>query len=736
MKGYPFVHVCHWLLWILGFSQVSLAQQSDSTLLGQLKTTTQDSVRIRIYNQLALNNQYSNTNLVKKYAFAALRLIDTSKTSVSLGDTYLNLLLYYQASGDYRKAAHFSQKAMDIYQQTNDSLGICQIYNTFGIIAEEKGDYVQAMDYHFKSMAMAKRLNLLPRISSSLNNIASVYNSIGQADKALDYFKQSLQLEIKQKDIKGISIAQVNIAEIYLLKKEYQRAFEYATQSLENAKKANVVLVQAVALKFIAMVQAEKKDTANASANFDRSHQIFTNNDFPLEHVRLKIERSKYYLSLNDLTKSKKYATSALNEVGTVNTKKELKNVYQLLSKLYEAQGQITEAFKYHKIYSSYKDSLSREEARNQLIQNELRRRYDQQESQKITAITREINQRNYYLYAISLGLLLVLGFTFFLYRSTQRQKKLNRELKTQKGVFKAVNQHLQEKQAEIEANNQELKFLNHRLKSGESVITKAYDQLQSRNKQLKNNIRAALTIQQAILPTPQLLKALLPEHFIIYLPKDIVSGDFYWASEVEGKKVVIFADCTGHGVQGAFMSLIGHNLLDKIILQQKNIDPANILTQLNEQVSVALHQQEVRSIEGMDIGVIVMEPEVDQCIHLTYAGAKRPLYYISADQPQQVGVIKGVRKSIGGLQQRNKKFENCPMTLPKGSMIYGGTDGVADQHDLKRMKLGSLRLREILLEIHQLPVEEQETSLFAIVQSHMINTEQRDDMLWMGIRI
>jgi len=736
MKGHPFIYVCHLLFWLLGLPQISLAQQTDSTLLAQLKNASQDSTRIRIYNQLARNNQYSNINLVEKYSFAALKLSDTNKVSVQLGNTYLNLLLYYQTSGNYSKASTYVDKVLNIYQQTEDSLGFCRTYNTLGTIYEERGDYVQAIDYHFKSLTIAQKLNLPSRISASLNNIASVYISIDQPNKALEYFKRSLALAIQQKKVKNISIAQVNIAELYLLKKEYNKALQYATQSLENARKMREVLVEAVALKFMAMVQAMKQDTAQASANFARSNQIFLKNDFPLEHVRLKIEISRYYLLLKDLTKSEKYAKEALKEVQTFNTKKELKKVYKLLSDVYEAKGQINKVFAYYKIHSGYKDSLSQETARNQLIQKELKRKYDQQQSQQINAITKEINQRNYYLYAISLGLLLVSVFTFFLYRSSQKQKKLNLELKTQKGVFKAVNQHLQEKQAEIETNNQELKFLNHRLKSGESVITKAYDQLQSRNKQLKNNIRAALTIQQAILPTPQLLNELLPKHFIIYLPKDIVSGDFYWSNRIGNKTVVIFADCTGHGVQGAFMSLIGHNLLDKIILQQKNTDPAKILTQLNEQVSVALHQQEVRSIEGMDIGVVIMEPATDGYTHLTYAGAKRPLYYISTDKPQQICVVKGVRKSIGGLQQRNRVFENTQITLPKGSMLYGGTDGLTDQHDFNRAKLGSLRLKEILLEIHDLPIKEQETSLFAIIQSHMINTEQRDDMLWMGIRV
>lgn len=736
MKGYPFVFACHLLVWLLLLPQVNFAQQTDSTLFAQLKKANQDTTRIRIYNQLAYNNRYRNVSKLKEYAFKALALADTSAYSKNLGDVYHNVQRYYSITGKNDEAISYNKLALKVFQKIGYQKGVSAIYNSFGVVYEQLGTYTKAIDYHFKSLRLDEKLKNEEGISSSLNNIATIYEAIGQYDKALEYFQKTLTIDEKRKSVPNIAISQVNLAQIYCIQKKYTQAETFATRGVSNAQTSKNPVVEAVGLKCLAVTQAEKGDIAQATANFEKSYALLKEQGYAVEFLELLADMAKYYLGQKKWKKAEKLGEEGLTKGLKIRAKKEIKELYKVLSEVYEYQGKLSKALTYHKNYAVYNDSLSRVNTQNQLIQRELKKIYDATESKKITAITKEINQRNYYLYAISIGLLLVSIFTFFLYRSSQKQKKLNMELKTQRGVFKAVNQHLQEKQAEIEANNQELKFLNHRLSSGESVITKAYDQLQNRNKQLKNNIRAALTIQQAILPTPQLLRELLPEHFIIYLPKDIVSGDFYWVNQIEDKTIAIFADCTGHGVQGAFMSLIGHNLLDKIILQQKNTDPASILTQLNEQVSVALHQQEVRSIEGMDIGVIVLEAEHDGQRKITYGGAKRPLYYISTENRQQVCVVKGVRKSIGGLQQRDKVFKSQELTLPTGSMLYGGTDGLTDQHDFDRKKLGSLRLREVLGQMPALPITEQETSIFALIQGHMLNTEQRDDILWMGIRI
>jgi serine phosphatase RsbU (regulator of sigma subunit)/tetratricopeptide (TPR) repeat protein len=720
------------LFWWLSLSFNGWAQQSKADLLNQLKVASSDTAKLRICNQLARLYRGKDKNQLKTYTFQALKLAKSLPQNIQLGNAYDNAHYYYKVQSEYPKAVEYAKKALGVFRALGNETQTGKCYNSLGILYEDQGLYPSAIDCQFNSLRIAEKLQDTTMVSANLNNIAAIYEAIEQYDKALEYFEKALKIDEQRNKASDIGISQVNIAQIYYHQKKYAQTKKYAELSIVNARKAKLPIVEGVALKFLAMLQSFKNDTLNATANFKRSYQLIDPQSYTTEHLDLLLQMSTHYLKLNQLDTAKKYSKTALERAQKIGAKKEIKNICKVLSSIYEKQGELAKALKYQKMHAAYKDSLLNVKAQNKLMQHELEYMYNKKE-QKIKS---DNNKQNIYLYLISFGLLLVSLFSFFLFRSSRKQNNLNHELQEQQEELKAVNQHLQQKQTEIEANNQELKFLNHRLKSGESVITKAYDQLQTRNKQIKNNIRAALTIQQAMLPPVELIRQLLPQHFIIYQPKDIVSGDFYWINEIEGKIIVIFADCTGHGVQGAFMSLIGHNLLDKIILQQKNTDPASILTQLNEQVLTALHQQDARSIDGMDIGILVLEATTQDHKQLTYAGAKRPLYYFTPDNTTEIKVLKGVRKSIGGVQAKNKSFSNHQVTLPTNSMLYMGTDGLTDQHDYQRKKLGTLRLRKFLTELHTLPIEEQENSLFALIQRHMLNTEQRDDILWMGIKV
>lgn len=732
MRGRSFHYTCCFLFWWLSFSFNGWAQQSKADLLNQLKTASSDTTKLRIYNQLARLHRSKDKNQLKTHTIKAIKLAKTLPQNKHSGQAYNNAHYYYKVKSQYPKAIKYAKKALEVFQSLRNESQTGKSYNSLGILYEDQGLYPKAIDCQFNSLRIAEKLQDTAMVSANLNNIAAIYEAIEQYDKALEYFEKSLKID-KQRNIPSdIGISQVNIAQIYYHQKKYAQTKKYAELSIVNARKAKLPIIEGVALKFLAMLQSFNNDTLNATANFERSHQLIDPQDYTSEYLDLLLQMSTHYLKFNQLDTAKKYGELALGKAQKIGAKKEIKNICKVLSSIYEKQGALAKALEYQKIYAVYKDSLLTVKAQNKLMQHELEYMYNKKE-QKIKS---DNNKQNIYLYIISFGLLIVSLFSFFLFRSSRKQNNLNHELQEQQEELKAVNQHLQQKQTEIETNNQELKFLNHRLKSGESVITKAYDQLQTRNKQIKNNIRAALTIQQAMLPPAELIRQLLPQHFIIYQPKDIVSGDFYWINEIEGKVIVIFADCTGHGVQGAFMSLIGHNLLDKIILQQKNTDPAGILTQLNEQVLTALHQQDARSIDGMDIGILVLEAATQGHKQLTYAGAKRPLYYFTPDNTTEIKILKGVRKSIGGVQAKNKSFSNHQVLLPNNSLLYMGTDGLTDQHDYQRKKLGTLRLRKFLTELHTLPIEEQENSLFALIQRHMLNTEQRDDILWMGIKV
>jgi ligand-binding sensor domain-containing protein/serine phosphatase RsbU (regulator of sigma subunit) len=313
--------------------------------------------------------------------------------------------------------------------------------------------------------------------------------------------------------------------------------------------------------------------------------------------------------------------------------------------------------------------------------------------------------------------------------------------LRTQE-IAQKVND-LKEAYEEINTKNEALIASEKELRQNHEEIIAQRDFIENQNKnlsnqniQINNSINAALTIQESILPPESKAQNILADYYIIYQPKDIVSGDFYLIEQLQGKIILVVADCTGHGVPGAFMSLISSNLLEKNILINQNINPADILRQLHQQVRNTLNQAESGNNYGLDIGIAVIEKQFSKPTKIIFAGAKRPLYFIAKNKPDEVQTIAGTRKSIGGIQNENIQFENHTIILPSESMIYLSSDGLIDQNDDKRNRLGSKKVFEILVNTFSQSSEEQKTALLNALESQMQGTTQRDDILWLGVRL
>ena len=231
-------------------------------------------------------------------------------------------------------------------------------------------------------------------------------------------------------------------------------------------------------------------------------------------------------------------------------------------------------------------------------------------------------------------------------------------------------------------------------------------------------------------------MQAIFTDFFLIYRPKDIVSGDFYWLKKLPEQTIMVVADCTGHGVPGAFMSLIGINLLDKIIFQEGITDPPAILDCLHMEMNKALNQQDTQQRSGgMDGIVLSLAKQEANETKLVFASAKTPLYYMVSGETK-LQVVKGDRKSIGGMHQEEDRFTRREIILPKNSLLYTGSDGLEDQNNLQRKKIGRRRLAGLLSDIASLDLQEQKKQLEASLEQHMEGTNQRDDMLWLSIRI
>ncbi len=282
----------------------------------------------------------------------------------------------------------------------------------------------------------------------------------------------------------------------------------------------------------------------------------------------------------------------------------------------------------------------------------------------------------------------------------------------------------------------QNLRKANQVLKEKEIAareIARQREELAVKNKNITDSIRYAQKIQEAMLPSAYIFKRLFPESFVIFKPKDFISGDFYWTTEKENKQFVVSADCTGHGVPGALMSMIGFEILDKIINDQKVYEPAEILNILSKGIEATFSRNEddLSVKDGMDIALCMIDKKNKR---LEFAGAFNSLYLI---RDNRLTEIKGDRFSIGlTANELGKPFTNHFLELEKEDRIYIFTDGYVDQFGgPKGKKFMYRRFRHMLLRVHKIPMLEQKKFLEDTLGAWMADVEQVDDIQVVGIQ-
>jgi serine phosphatase RsbU (regulator of sigma subunit) len=246
----------------------------------------------------------------------------------------------------------------------------------------------------------------------------------------------------------------------------------------------------------------------------------------------------------------------------------------------------------------------------------------------------------------------------------------------------------------------------------------------------LRSSIEYAKRLQDSILPDSKLIHEICPEHFVLFLPKDVVSGDFYWFQKQAGKKLFAAADCTGHGVPGAFMSLVAHNALNHVT--KVYTKPGQILNQVNRMASKAFNQDRQDQIrDGMDIALCSLD---ENTLHLEFSGAQNNLWIV------REGVcfeLKGDKQSVGKSDQDASPFTSQQFTCQKGDILYLFSDGYADQFGGEQgKKLMRKRFKEIIIETASQPMADQKKYLQQFIEDWRQDREQVDDILVMGIQV
>lgn len=321
-------------------------------------------------------------------------------------------------------------------------------------------------------------------------------------------------------------------------------------------------------------------------------------------------------------------------------------------------------------------------------------------------------------------------------------------EVMTQNEELLQNQEEISSQRDHIEIKNKELELFNEKLKGNENILKRSLTQLKENQEKIQekntileqkdrligNSIRAALSIQSAMLPYPQRMQEILGNYFMIFKPRDVVSGDFYWLGKTGNKNILVVADCTGHGVPGALMSMIGSSILDKIVTLKQEYNPDKILESMHEEIFFALKQEETQNTNGMDMAVVCWEKTNDG-YELSFAGAKRPLYFIEKGS-HEVKVIKGSRRSLGGIQNKNTSFDVHNFSLKPESRIYLCTDGYEDQNNPIRKKIGEKSLLNAISEIQNESLATQKEELLDLLSKHQQESKQRDDILLMGFQL
>ncbi|HXC06160.1 MAG TPA: two-component regulator propeller domain-containing protein, partial [Bacteroidia bacterium] len=278
-----------------------------------------------------------------------------------------------------------------------------------------------------------------------------------------------------------------------------------------------------------------------------------------------------------------------------------------------------------------------------------------------------------------------------------------------------------------------EKKILEDKVQERTAEVTLQKEMLETQNKEIHDSIHYAKRIQEAILPAREDVVHAFPDSFILFKPRDIVSGDFYWFSEKNGKAIVTAADCTGHGVPGAFMSMIGNTLLNQIVNEKGVVKPDEILMQLRENIMKSLKQTgaEGENKDGMDIALCSFDLQTQE---LLFAGANNPLYIVSDGELIE---IKGDKQPIGVYLGEPKPFTCQRMQLKKGDCVYIASDGYADQFGGSNgKKFKYKQMKDLLLSLHTQKMTEQRTALDQEIEKWRGTLEQVDDILVIGFRV
>jgi len=661
---------------VIAFSVFALPAFSNKvdSLKSVIKQELPDTIRINTLNLLSKESFKSNPSEALEYGKQALALASSLSDELGMAKAYSNVGISYWILGKYPLAMDNLIRALRIFEKLKLQEQISNTYNNIGLVHWQQGNRTEALKYFYKDLALAQIRNNQESIAGSYNNIGLINEELGNNEIALNYFEKSLKIQTLLGNFQGMADNYNNIGGLYKIQGQFGKALDYLQKSLQ------------------------------LRLQFNDQMGIITSN----------VGLGDIYVKLNQFDKSILFYKKGLEKADSIGFTEGIKNAYLGLSTAYEGKKDLSSALKYFKKFSDVKDSIFTTEAAGQIAEMQVKFNAEKKE-QEIKSLLDQAELREQNLNKQKLlknisfgGVAIVLFLAFLLFRQYRIKEK--------------ANNMLEEKNAAIEIQKKEIELKNQKLGV-------AY-------KDIQDSINYAKRIQQAILPSTELIYKALQDSFIVYKPKDVVSGDFYAFSERNNKVIIAAVDCTGHGVPGAFMSMIGNEQLNHAI--KDKVSPSEILTQLNKGIKVALKQNEnSESRDGMDVALVSLEMNPDgekkKISKLSFSGANRPLYLIRDGQMKEFFPDKS---PIGGSIREDQGYTNYDIDVLPGDCFYIFTDGYADQFGGEHgKKLMTKKFKELLLTIHSKPMSEQGKILDSHFEAWKGNHDQVDDVLVIGVK-
>ena len=603
---------------------------------------------------------------------------------------------------DLDSGLHYAKKELVLANKINNMFYIAKSYNTIGTIYVDKGNYKEATLAFENAIKYYEKTEVKSGTGYVYANMSNIEQRRGNLDVMLEYLHKAYAIFNTHQDEKGIAGVSHNIAMYHIEKSDFDSAAYYINISLKLSSKNKWNHYIANNLAVLGQLEDEKGNKSLSKKYFAESKKIFEEMEsyYDLCHIiqteaDIEIDAKNYSAAIPLLLVAKNYAT----EIGLPD---DMRMINENLSLCYEKIGDLGNALSYYKAYSKLKDSLRNEENMKQV--NELQMKMKKSDLKKQNALLKkdksiqdlenqtqkdEIAKQNMFL-TIAIGFTILFTIlVILLFIGNKTKQKNNKLLSHQKEI------------------------------------------IEEKNKEIVDSINYAKRLQEAILPSQKQIINSFKESAILYLPKDIVAGDFYFLEKVNDHLIFAACDCTGHGVPGAMVSVVCANALNRAVKEFQLTDPGKILDKVRELVIETFDKNENEVRDGMDISLCSIHTKTKK---MYWAGAHNPIWIISEDK--SIKEIKGDKQPIGKFDEA-RAFQTHEINYNSNDLIVLVTDGYSDQFGGdKGKKLKDSNFKSILTEKSNLHPEEIKKQLDLQFQDWKGDLEQVDDVCVFMVRI